>query len=199
MKIQYCIVASDLNNLYYDFFPLVKKFWNKINIKVFLILISDFIPENLQPFKENILLFPPIPNIPTAFIAQNIRILYPCIFPNCCDKEDGIILSDMDLIPLNYNYFHTTAIDYDPETIFLVYRNVIEHEKEYPICFCLASQKVWCDIFPFIKNENDIRTTLNDWYLSLPKNDYQISSPYSLGWSLDQKKLYFYGRKSLNF
>ena len=184
MKIDLCLVASDLNADYLDFLPLVLKTWKDIvGIDVKMILISIQIPENLLNYKDNIILFKPIENIPTGFQAQCIRILYPCILNN------NIIISDMDLIPLNRTYY-IDNIKNIYNNSFIVYRNVLEDIKQYPICFCVANSCVWKEIFN-ITTEEDIRETMKKWYSQIPENDYKISNPYSLGWSMDQLQLFY--------
>jgi hypothetical protein len=185
MKIDLCLVASDLNTDYLDFFPLVLKKWNDIvGIDVKLILISEHVPEYLNNYKDNIILFKPVVNIPSAFQAQCIRILYPCLF---IDKN--IIISDMDLIPLNKTYYVDNITKYNNES-FIIYRNVLESINQYPICFCLANSQIWKEIFN-INTQEDIINTLKQWYSQLPENDYKISNVYSLGWSMDQLQLFY--------
>ena len=51
MKIDLCLVASDLNTDYLDFFPLVLKKWSDIvGVDVKLILISEHVPEYLNNY-----------------------------------------------------------------------------------------------------------------------------------------------------
>lgn len=187
MKLKYCLVACDLNNKYLHYYPFVKKYWkNIVGIDTILILISDHIPESLLEYKDDIILFEPIDNIPTAFQAQCIRVLYPCLI----DTVENIIISDMDLIPLNKKYYVDNISLYSNS--FVVYRNVIEEYKQYPICFCSASPYIWKEIFN-IHSIGDITKTLIEWYKDI--NDYQVSSPYSIGWACDQLKLYEYVNK----
>lgn len=184
MKIDYCLVACDLNQNYMDFYPLVRHFWKKmLNIDCILILISTYIPECLEIYKDEIILFEPIKHINTAFQAQCIRILYPSLLP--IDKN--IIISDMDIIPLNQSYFEDTIKYIDNHDIFVIYRDVISVYNQYPICYCLASSQVWKSIFN-IQTIDCIRKRLNDWYLP----DYQISSPSSTAWAQDQLQLFQY-------
>jgi hypothetical protein len=185
MKIDLCLVASDLNSDYLDFFPLVLETWKVIvGIDVILILISEYIPGNLLEYKDNIILFKPIENIPTAFQAQCIRILYPCIF-----MDKNIIISDMDLVPLNQKYYTDNVAKYNDDS-FIIYRNVLEGINQYPICFCLANSHIWKDIFR-INTVEDIINTLKTWYLNIPENDYKISSITSFGWAFDQLQLFY--------
>ena len=192
MKTDICLVACDLNPTYIDFYPLVKKFWfEKTNIQTKLILISDFIPDQLISFKDDIILFHPIENIPTPFQAQCIRILYPSLLNQ---YENGIILSDMDLIPMNNDFYIKNIENVNDNDTFVVYRNVIEEHKQYPICFCNATSKIWKEIFQ-INNTQDIIHTLSNWYFNLPVNDYKLSDPFSIGWAMDQLKLFEYVNK----
>ena len=182
MKITKCLVASDLNNTYLDFYPLVRNYWkNIVGIDTVLILIADEIPYKLNEFRNEIILFKPVDDIHTAFQAQCIRILYPCLF-----KNENIIISDMDLIPLNQKYYVENVKDFDDDK-FIVYRDVISEYKQYPICFCLANSKIWRDIFN-IKCETDISDKLKLWYNMY--DVYQISSVYSMSWACDQLQLF---------
>jgi len=184
MKITKCLVASDLNHTYLDFYPLVRKYWNNIvGIPTVLILIANEIPDYMKEYESEIKLFKPIDNIHTAFQSQCIRILYPSLFEN-----ENIIISDMDLIPLNKKYYLDNIKNLD-ESNFVIYRDVISEHKQYPICFCLANSDTWKSIFK-IENENDIREKMYTWYNLY--NDYTISSAYSLSWACDQLQLYQY-------
>jgi hypothetical protein len=185
MKLDTCLVACDLNGNYTDFVPLVFKLWkNIVKVKVKLVLISEYIPSVLDPFKDDIILFRPIENIPTAFQAQCIRVLYPSLL----ESKNGIIISDMDLIPLNSDYYNKNIESYSNES-FIVYRNVIDEYFQYPICFCAATPNTWKEIFK-VESEDDIRHILKYWY-SLT-TDYSISSANSVGWALDQIMLFKY-------
>lgn len=175
-----CLVACDNNKKYWEFFPLVKKCWKEIvGLDVTMIMVSDIIPEELLQYKDSIILFKPIENINTAFQAQCIRLLYPALL-NC----NGVIISDMDLIPLNKT-FYTDNSSYFSKDTFVIYRDCISQFGQYPICFCAAYPEIWSSIFN-IKTDGDIRTLITKWYL----NDYNISDSNSRGWAQDQIQLY---------
>ena len=188
MKLELCLLACDLNKDYTQFFKIVMYSWSKfVGIKTKFILISSHIPEELEPFKENITLFEPINEIPTAFQAQCIRLLYPALLT---EIKDSIIISDMDLIPLNENFYIDT-IKNVPGDNFIVYRNVISTFSQYPICFCAANPNTWKQIFN-INSEIDIRDSIKSWYNTFLNagHFYQISSPFSVIWACDQIKLF---------
>jgi len=190
MKLDLSVVACDLNDDYTQFFDIVKYSWKHyVGIETKFILVSSFIPDDLLKFKDDIILFKPIKDIPTAFQAQCVRLLYPALMN---DVKNSIIISDMDLIPLN-NYFYTEPIKHIDEQNFVVYRNVISEHLQYPVCFCAANCKTWSDIFS-IKTILDINNTIEHWYeYYINKGHfYQISSPYSVIWACDQLKLFEY-------
>jgi hypothetical protein len=95
----------------------------------------------------------------------------------------------MDLIPLNKKYYINNIEKYSEDS-FIIYRDVLRDIKQYPICFCVANSKIWKEIFN-INTEEDIVKTLTQWYSQLPNDDYKLSSPYSLGWALDQLQLFY--------
>lgn len=181
MKIDLCLLACDLNPDYYTFFGFVKKCWEEIvGIKCILILVANEIPTALLNYKDSIILFPPLENIPTAFQAQCIRLLYPGLLGS---SYKCILISDMDIIPLNREYFVRDI----EETMFCVYRNVISAEyKQYPMCYCAGSPKKWSSMFG-IRSIHDVLEKLSAWYT---KDDYEISSAYSEMWAQDQRQLY---------
>lgn len=188
MRLDLCLLSCDLNSTYYDFFPLIKTFWKKkVGIDCILILVAKELPYSLQAEKDSIIMFPPIPNIPTAFQAQCIRLLYPCLL-----NFNGIIISDMDIIPLNNDFFSKTIEALNHENTFCIYRNVISEHKQYPMCYCAASSDVWRKIFK-INIMNDLIKTLTSWY---SKDDYAISSPTSEMWAQDQLQLFHYVKEA---
>jgi hypothetical protein len=181
MDIKYCLVSCDDNALYYEFYPIVKEYWGKLGINTKLVLVSITIPKYLEAYKDDIILFTPVENVHPAFQAQCIRNLYPALL----DTDGGIIISDMDIIPLDANYFYKNIEKCNKDN-FIVYRNIME-TQQYPMCYCLGTPKVWGEIFG-IKSVEDIRKILLEWWVP----DYKVSSSYSKGWATDQIQLYKY-------
>ena len=183
MKLDLCLLSCDLNPMYYDFFPLIKKFWKKkVGIDCILILIANDVPYSLRNEADSIILFSPLKNIPTAFQAQCIRLLYPCLLT----EFNGIIISDMDIIPLQSDFFLETIQELDQKTTFCIYRDVISEYQQYPMCYCAASSETWKNLFD-IHIINDIVLTLEKWY---SKDDYAVSSAFSEMWAQDQFQLF---------
>ena len=81
MKLTDVLTATDSNPLYYQFVPIFIRAWKKLfpSINIHIILIADIMIPELEEYKEYIKLFKPITGVKTSFIAQNIRLFYPCL------------------------------------------------------------------------------------------------------------------------
>jgi hypothetical protein len=173
------ITACDINPLYLSPFPIVHKCWyNMFGVRCKLILISNHIPDFLSNLKDDIILFEPIDGVHNAFTSQVIRILYPCLL------DDKIILTtDSDIIPTNSKYF-TDNIDHIKDDNFVSFRDKYVDQEMLAICYNVAHQKVWKEIFK-INNVEDIRDRIKEWY-----NDDYNGEKNCPGWFTDQKKLF---------
>ena len=183
MKIDCVITSVNLNDKYSQFIPLFIKSWGKLlpHIDIKIILINERIPDKLNEYKNNIILFKPIENMHTAFIAQYIRILYPAIL----NYKNGILISDMDMIPMN-DFYYNENIKNISDDQFIIFRDVIPKEYEqYPICYNIATNKVWSDIFK-INSIEDINKRLKQAYSEINYGNTHGGS----GWDKDQRDLY---------
>jgi hypothetical protein len=181
MKIGTIFASTDANPLYSDFIPIFIKAWNKIlpNAKVVIVLIANEIPDNLKEYEKNIRLFKPIPDIKSPFIAQCIRILYP----REIDTNDGVLISDIDMIPMNQKYYVEQIKNIDNST-FIAYRDVLGSDQ-IAICYNVATPDIWKDMI----GTEDTITILKKWYPT-----YNGTSG-GRGWYTDQEKLAQYYKK----
>jgi len=182
MKLDCVVTACNNNPMYSDFIPMFVKMWKalypKTDIKI--IYIDDVLPNHLQEFKDYIILFPPLEGIDTAFISQYIRLLYPCIL----EYEGGIMITDMDMMPMNSSYYSKNIENIDNDK-FVYYRHVIMEEyKEIAMCYNSALNTTWKEIFN-IHSVEDICNRLKEVYSRI-----NYGQPGTLGWTTDQKDLY---------
>ena len=184
MKIDVCIISTDLHESYLGTYEFVKKAWNDIiGIPTILILVADKIPDELIKYKDDIILFPPIEGIHSAFIAQCIRILYPCLLNN-----KNVLISDADIIPLNKKYF-IDSIENFSDNNFISYTKRYHESNQQAICYNCANSKTWQEIFK-IYNKDDIMSRLFEWY-----NFEYDGKKNCAGWYSDQEKLFQYLKK----
>lgn len=187
MKLDCVLTAVNENILYLDFVPIFIKTWNKLypNVDVKIILVSNNIPANLRDYEKNIILFKPIEKMSTAFISQYIRLLYPALL----DYKNGIMITDMDILPMNRSYYTKNIEQFENDKLVYL-RNVLLNSKQIAMCYNVATNKVWSEIF-HIKNIEDIKNRLVDVYSSINYR-VEVVNDNNESWCTDQSHLFKY-------
>ena len=137
MKIDKAIIVSTNDSQYLDYWETVEKAWLKLNIEPILYVISK---ESTGIKNEKLF----IENLNPAFVAQNLRLLIPALYP-----DDVCILSDIDMMPLSKKYFQDSISDISGDKI-VIYRSDATPEEMLPICWNAAVGKTWAEIFQLI-------------------------------------------------
>lgn len=145
----YCNGEKVENPFYYQFIPSQIKFWSKFGIRFLAIFVGKDIPQELQPFKDNIILWNKNLDIKTAYVGQHLRIYYPALLD--LPDDELVMITDMDMLPMNPDYF--TKNIFSNKENFVYYRN-LAHNQIF-MCYNAAHPKVWSKIFN-VKNENDL-------------------------------------------
>lgn len=175
LKLDRVILATDAHPDYIEFWPVVAKAWKEIiGIQPTLALIAHAdvqIDESLG----DVIRFEPIEGIPTSLQAQVIRLLLPALYP-----DDVCIISDIDMIPLNKEYF-TESIRNCPDDSFVVYRDKAYHAGSltYPMCYFAARGSVFQEVFQTYGLQ-DIAPMIQKLYA------------LNIGWHTDEIVLYDY-------
>jgi len=180
MRIDCVLTACDLNPLYSDFIPIFIKAWTKLypRLDIKIILIHPEIPERFRLYARYIICVSPMQGIPTEFVSQYIRLLYPAIL-SC---KGGVLITDIDMMPMNATYY-TRSVEHIDQRVFVSYRNPIvegvplSNHKQIPICYCVATPQTWGDIFG-VACLDDVVNKLREAY------------GLHLGWCTDQICLY---------
>lgn len=182
LKLECVLTAVNENEMYLDFIPLFIKSWNKFypEVDIKIILIAEKIPEKFMKYQKNIIVFTPEnQEISTAFISQFIRLLYPCLLKN----DNGVMITDIDSIPLNYTYFKDNLKNIEKDR-WVNYRDWKEH-KQIAMCWQIATPKTWREVFK-INNVDDINRKLEEVNSRINYKDGSTDS----GWFTDQYYLY---------
>jgi len=184
MKLDCVLTATDNNPLYVDFIPIFIKSWKKLYpyVDIKIIFINNDIPQHLIEYKDNLILFEPIEGIMTSFIAQFIRLLYPCILD---EYKNGVMITDMDMLPMSSTYYTENIKNFSDDK-FIYYREACLYDyHQIAMCYNIGLPSVWREIFE-ISNLNDIRELLKNIYSTIEYNGI----PGQKGWSTDQIYLY---------
>ncbi|WP_295676188.1 hypothetical protein, partial [uncultured Mucilaginibacter sp.] len=132
------IVSTDNNPFYYDFWPLVAKAWRNIGIEPTVAVVGNL---NLNHPSGTIIKVPQIEGISSGFISQVIRFIIPCLFP-----EEVSVIGDIDMIPLNKDYFTKNIAQYNEDDVVIFSSDAYTTELRYPMCYIAAKGKYFREI-----------------------------------------------------
>lgn len=172
-KLKRALVASDTNPNYITFWPLVAKAWKKLGLQPTLALIAP--PEfEVNTSCGEVIRFDPIPDIPTSFQAQVIRLLAPAYFP-----LDEIVIADIDLIPLpGARDFLFKSVKQYMDNVFIIYCSAFYGwEQRYPMTYVAGMGRTFKQVFR-IGDVNEIPDIIRCWW--------------ELGWGWDTDELLLY-------
>lgn len=182
LRLSHVLVSSDLNQRYLDVWPLARRAWREIaGLEPILVLVApeSDVPSELRS-DPDVRVFPPVNGVHTAFQAQCIRLLYPATL----DGTGGVIVADIDMVPLNPGYFHRPA-DHVCETDFVAYRDLMLPGGEIPICYNAADPATWQELFG-VATTGEAARRLTEWARDVTYDGI----PGGRGWATDQKTLY---------
>jgi len=168
-----CIVSSDSNPLYIDFFPLVHRVWRElVGVRCVLALIADELPPPLESLKDDILLIPPLDGVHPGFHALCIRLLVPQLV----GEQRAIIVSDIDMLPMDREYFRAPLRDAEDDA-FVVYQR---HKNWISFCYNAGTSETWRDLVGPVANVAQANAVIARWAAPLEGQ---------LGWGTDETLL----------
>lgn len=179
MKLTTVLSAVNDNPAYYKFIPKQILFWNKFAIRFVVVFIGATIPEELAPYRDNIIQWNKNLDVKTAFVGQNMRLYYPALLT--LPDDELVMITDMDMLPTKDTYFKSGLESYTKRD-FIYYRH-IERDQFY-IMYNAAHPSTWATVFG-IRSEADIEQRIYDTY----KAQYD-GIPGSTAWYTDQETLY---------
>jgi hypothetical protein len=182
MKLDCALVACNNSTHYLDFWPIVKRaWWEIVGIPCIMVYVDDTLPDHLKD-DPAVRHFKPIEGWPTATQAQIIRLLYPALL-QC---EGAVVLSDMDIVPLQKDWF-VEGFEKADIRQFVSLRGIDEGNKEIYMCYVGATPTVFRAIFN-VQSEDEIRTL----FTRLSSHFFADGQHGGKGWCLDQQILYTY-------
>jgi hypothetical protein len=180
MKIDCVVVACNENLHYLRFWPIVRKAWKAfLNCDVKMVYIGSKYTQGLAS-DPDVIIVPPIDSWPTATQSQCVRLLYPSLL----SYEGAVLISDMDMIPLQSNFF-VNGFQSAQDDQFVSLRGIDERFKAVYMCYVGATPNTWKRLFP-VKDMDDLRTTLRTWSTTFYADGLHAGD----GWGTDQHLLY---------
>jgi len=185
MNLKYIVTGVNENAPYLNCVPLFIDSWTSLNpkLEVKVVLFADELPDFLKPYQDSIIVIPPLRGVSTAFCAQIVRLFYPCVLPD----DGAALISDVDLLPLNLDYFNK-ALDSHKQDKFVTFRanHMKKHNRpEVVMCYNAAYSSVWSDVFG-VKNTEEMIKKISFIYSKIEYEDIHNGK----GWRTDQRFLY---------
>jgi hypothetical protein len=170
-NIDFVIISSDDNPFYKDFYFIVAKQWKLLGFKTYYINITDEdkIEENefgiIHKIKK-------LDFVSTGFQSQVIRL-----FSSNFIENKNILMSDIDMLPLNRNYFLENSKQLMDNNIILYSGQPYGNVPYYPMCYVLGNSN-------YIKNILEIDNVNFESYCKILFNFYGEK------WNTDEHFLY---------
>jgi hypothetical protein len=154
------IFSSDNNPDYYQFAPIVTEFWEACGFDTFYGLVGS---------EE----FPQVPNVSSSLQSQILRMYATKLFP-----DRVILLTDIDMLPLNKEYFLSRLVkEYDEISIYssdaYIYDDFPIVGTRYPMCYFSSYGKTFSSVAL-----NDEDETWEDFVIRL--------NSLNFGWNTDE-------------
>jgi hypothetical protein len=159
MKIKYSIVSSNSDRKYLSFWPRVRDLWIRMGITPILVFIGD---EDKVINREEYIIhkIKKINNFPEAFQSQISRLFIPKHY-----QDEVLLLSDIDMLPINKDYFTKTTLPHDEDSFVIFSSNAYENssnEIKYPICYNAAKGKTYSEVLDLNCNFEEFSRRLWD-------------------------------------
>jgi len=172
MKIDYAVISSD-DSYYLEFYEIVSRMWNHFGIKTLMLHITD---EETDITQNKFGLYKKVKSIqdyPTSWQAQLVR-LYAYKFME--NDDVSLLTSDIDMIPLSGDYFHSLAEPLGDEHVLSYTGQVYSSVPYFPMCYVLGKSKT-------MSNVMGLQNRYEDFLRSIAEN-------YTVKWNSDENFLY---------
>lgn len=161
MKIDYAIVSADDSTGYINFWPTVRSLWQEaIGIKPILVLISNR-DEIIDAYDYKVHIIKKNKIIKLSTQAQIARMYVTQFYPN-----ETCITSDIDMLPLNKEYFTKTIEEVPAENIAIMTSDAPNDrpEQRFPICYNAALGSTFKDILDLSDSFEEYCERLKHFY-----------------------------------
>lgn len=204
MKIDYVVISAD-DSHYLDFYEIVSSTWNKFGLKTMMFHITDHETDFIEN-KYGLYKYVKKSNFfPSSWQSQLIRLYSYKYFDNY-----NLLLSDIDMIPLQKEYFIENAEKISDEQILNFSNQPYPDVPYFAICYILSNSKIMKQILNledtfenFLKkvekscgvkwntDENYLYNSINNYInlISLPKRNYFLDRIDRGDWFYDLDKL----------
>jgi hypothetical protein len=153
MILQKVILSSNDNPEYIDFWPGVAKAWREIiGIEPVLFFIGDQSKVESLSKHGQVIRVNPLSSWDIVNQSQSIRLWAGTKFPN-----DNLIISDLDMLPINKDYFVNNALNSPDDSLISYTSDVLKYGfylrvPQLPMCYLAAKGSTFNQILEIDEN-----------------------------------------------
>lgn len=189
MNIKYALVSTNENPQYYVFWPIIAKVWKSWGITPVLGLVTSHVEEIIKTEDEYgiVIKLPEINSKYSVCLSQLARLYITKYLNGNC------IVSDIDLIPVDFNYFKMCSE-------FITPTNIVYNSADHPQCtnkypdledknFSYISQIVMAYVLGYSNTFAKIFSThldWKDWFKFCTNTPFDKEVSEQLYWFTDQ-------------
>ncbi len=181
------IVVTGVND-HSRYRPLVSdwcRFWrtiarvNKRTIVPVVIAFDSVLSDFDERDQGSIVLADSPPGVPSALAAQMSRIIWPGTLPQ---GTGYVITTDVDMLPLSMKLLDAARAR--AADSFVIARNVLEADGQFPICYSVATPGLWREVF---SSSGDFASDLSS---AIDAGSAYSGTHGGTGWFTDQEYLF---------
>jgi hypothetical protein len=184
------LTAVNLNDKYLSCVPPFIDYWlslepssSDLTYVPKVLVMADELPVQLKAYEEWCELFPLDANISTTFGSQMVRIFQPGL-----ESADFVLTTDVDMLPLADRVFHVAVERLRKGAEFVICRDVLPL-GQYPICYNIASPKVWRAITG-VESQGQVGRLMTQLFDNLNVGAQYREEHGGAGWFSDQEELF---------
>lgn len=155
------ILSTDDNDHYLFFAPIISFVWLRMGFHPFIMMMNSETPKSqyvISKLPAGVMDLKPIDGYRNSTVVQASRLYWPRT------SEDYCLISDIDMLPLNRDYFYR---DFDKVNVFGA---DLLGFKQYPMCYIGMTGDKWQEVMQYKGDiqgniENDLKANLS------PNND----------------------------
>lgn len=177
MNIDYVVISSDSNPLYRDFYEPVSRMWKHFGYKTFMIEICE---EDSEIFETEFGIYKKIKSVceNTGLQAQTSRL-----FASKLIRGKNLLLSDIDMAPINISYFEERAASAKEDEITFFTGQPYGVNPFYPMCYVLAKSDI-------LSKALEIDSFTFSEFIAYLQENYKGDTKWGTIWNTDENFLY---------
>ena len=171
MNIDWVVISSDEKPTYADYYHFTASQWRHLGFKVCYVKVAEE-PEEIAKTEYGLkVTLQSVEGVSPVLQGQIARLYAARLLP-----PSNMLISDIDMIPVNAEYFRKCAEGFDADNFLLYSGQPYGVVPYYPMCYVLGNTNHFIDVLEIDQSFKDFALKLRDYHNS--------------EWNTDEKYMY---------